>query len=131
MLYFKSLTNVQNEIRLTRGSLPGVGDEGGVVLDLVGEDGGAVVTPRLPDHHGVLAVALHPQQVGRVGHVLDDEAGRVSRLVQLREGLTCVAPRVQLRRLCNCQRVVVGLNETRLCLKVNASAVFEPVDDQL
>jgi len=56
--------------RHTCGGLPGVGDEGGVVLDLVGEDGGAVVSPGLPHHHRVLAVALHPVQVRRVRHVL-------------------------------------------------------------
>ena len=54
----------------TRGGLPGVREEGGVVLDLVGEDGGAVVAPRLPHHARVLAVALNPQQVRRVRHVL-------------------------------------------------------------
>ncbi len=58
---------------VTCGRLPGVGDEGGVVLYLVGEDGSAVVPPWLPHHHRVLAVALHPVQVRRVRHVLHDK----------------------------------------------------------
>ncbi len=57
---------------LTCGRLPGVGDKGGVVLYLVGEDGSAVVPPWLPHHHRVLAVALHPVQVRRIRHVLQN-----------------------------------------------------------
>ncbi len=55
---------------VTCGRFPGVGDEGGVVLYLVGEDGSAIVPPWLPHHHRVLAVALHPVQVRRIRHVL-------------------------------------------------------------
>ena len=72
-LMFKYLAfNVQSVFCLvpTRGGLPGVREEGGVVLDLVGEDGGAVVAARLPHHARVLAVALNPQQVRRVRHIL-------------------------------------------------------------
>ena len=68
---------------LTCGCLPGVGEEGGVVLDLVGEDGGAVVAPGLPHHTRVLAVALDPEQLGRVRHVLHDQGSRLPILVQL------------------------------------------------
>jgi hypothetical protein len=62
--------HIDRDPHVTCGRLPGVGDEGGVVLYLVGEYGCAVVPPWLPHHHRVLAVALHPVQVRRVRHVL-------------------------------------------------------------
>ena len=114
-----------------RSCLPSVGNEGGVVLDLVREDRRPVVPTRFPHHAGILLVALHPEQVRRVRHVLHDQRGCLLVLVQLGDRLTSVTPRVQLRRLCDRQAVVVGLDEPRLRLEVDPSSVLLPVDLQL
>ena len=148
LLSFSMHTNTSNV--LTCGSLPGVREEGGVVLDLVGEDGGAVVAPGLPHHTCVLAVALDPEQLGRVRHVLHDQGGGLPILVQLSQclkqvclsgssfmdhshdpDLTSVAARVELRGLGDGQAVVVGLDEPRLGVEVDPPAVLEPVDLQV
>ena len=114
-----------------RGGLPSVRDEGGVVLDLVGEDGSPVVSTRLPHNAGVLLVALNPEQVGRVWHILHNQRRRLLILVQLCDRLAGVAARVQFRCLCDRQAVVVGLDEPRLSFKVNPPSVLLPVDLQL
>ena len=55
----------------TCGRFPGVRRERRVVLDLVGQDGRAVVTHRLPDNRRVLGLALDPSETRRIGNVLE------------------------------------------------------------
>merc|ERR1719320_1444169 len=93
--------------------------------------GARLSPPGLPDNRGVLAVTLHPQQIGRVGHVLYNQAGSLPVLVQLSEGLAGVASGVQLCGLCNGEGVIVGLYEAWLCVKVYSPAIFQPVYLQL
>lgn len=113
------------------GGLPGVGDEGGVVLDLVGENRGPVVASRLPHHAGILAVALNPKQVWRVRHILHNQCRRLLVFIELCFGLAGVASRVQFCRLCDCETVVICLDEPWLSFKVNPASVFLPVDCEL
>ena len=72
-LRVKRFPDRESKVLVTCSSFPGIGEEGGVVLDLVGKDGGAVVSSRLPHHAGVLAVALDPEQFGGIGHVLNNQ----------------------------------------------------------
>ena len=55
----------------TCGRFPGVRRERRIVLDLVGQDGRAVVTHRLPDNRRVLGLALDPSETRRIRNILE------------------------------------------------------------